>query len=91
MSRREAQSWLCSKLGVFLPYYSMGKVDSYDLFGPNELVLFAFYEKNKARIIPQQAEYNRVRETVLGELQKAKRFTKDVNDAYAQFVAAFYT
>lgn len=49
MSRREAQSWLCSKMGIYLPYYSMGRVDSYDLFGPNELVLFAFYEKNVSR------------------------------------------
>lgn len=49
MSRRAAQAWLCSKLGINLPYYSMGKVDTYDLFGPNELILFAFYEHNRER------------------------------------------
>jgi FkbM family methyltransferase len=27
----------------------MGKVDTYDLFGPNELILFAFYDKAKYR------------------------------------------
>lgn len=49
MSRQAAQAWLCSKLGINLPYYSMGRVDSYDLFGPNELILFAFYEHNRDR------------------------------------------
>lgn len=49
MSRAKAQEWLCSKLGIHFPYVSMGKVDSLDLFGGNELMIFAFYEHNKNR------------------------------------------
>ena len=49
MSRERAQSWLCEKLGIHFPYSSMGKVDSLDLFGPNELMIFAFYEHNRER------------------------------------------
>lgn len=49
MSREAAQSWLCKQMGIFLPYYSMGKVDTYDLFGPNELILFAFYDQARFR------------------------------------------
>lgn len=49
MSRPKAQEWLCKHLGINFPYVSMGKVDSLDLFGQNELMIFAFYEHNKAR------------------------------------------
>lgn len=49
MSRPKAQEWLCSKLGITFPYVSMGKVDSLDLFGANELIIFSFYEHNRAR------------------------------------------
>jgi FkbM family methyltransferase len=49
MSRQAAQAWLCKYLDITLPYYSMGRVDTYDLFGPNELMLFAFYEHNRDR------------------------------------------
>jgi FkbM family methyltransferase len=40
-------------LGTFgdleLPYYKMGAVDSLDLFGLDELIIFAFYYSNRAR------------------------------------------
>lgn len=49
MSREKAQEWLTKKLNIYLPYFSMGKVDTYDLFGPNELILFSFYEHNRYR------------------------------------------
>lgn len=49
MSRERAQEWLTSRLGINFPYVSMGKVDSLDLFGPNELMIFAFYQHNAAR------------------------------------------
>lgn len=49
MSRERAQSWLCDHLGIQLPYISMGKVDSLDLFGPNEMIIFAFYQHNAGR------------------------------------------
>ena len=47
--RPQAQKWLCDQLGIKFPYVSMGKVDSLDLFGPNELIIFAFYAHNKDR------------------------------------------
>lgn len=47
--RDKAQDWLTKKLNISLPYVSMGKVDSLDLWGPNELIILAFYEHNKAR------------------------------------------
>ena len=34
---------------IILPYWKMGAVDSIDLFGLNELVLFAFYAVNRKR------------------------------------------
>lgn len=46
MSRERAQEWLCKSLGINFHYVSMGKVDSLDLFGPNELMIFAFYAHN---------------------------------------------
>lgn len=49
MSRERAQKWLTESLGINFPYMSMGKVDSLDLFGPNELMIFAFYSHNKGR------------------------------------------
>lgn len=49
MSRQAAQAWLTKKLGIHFPYKSMGMVDSLDLFGFNELMIFAFYEHNKNR------------------------------------------
>lgn len=49
MSRERAQKWLTESLGINFPYVSMGKVDSLDLFGPNELVIFAFYKHNAKR------------------------------------------
>lgn len=51
--RDKAQSILTEHLGPFgrisFPYFKMGKVDSLDLFGANELILFAFYWHNRAR------------------------------------------
>jgi hypothetical protein len=49
LSRERAQEWLCKSIGIHFPYVSMGKVDSLDLFGPNELMIFAFYAHNKDR------------------------------------------
>lgn len=49
MSRERAQKWLTESLGINFPYVSMGKVDSLDLFGGNELMIFAFYSHNKDR------------------------------------------
>lgn len=49
MSRQAAQKWLTSQIGIIFPYASMGKVDSLDLFGPNELIIFAFYAHNAKR------------------------------------------
>lgn len=36
-------------MGLAFPYVSMGKVDSLDLFGQNELMIFAFYQHNRGR------------------------------------------
>lgn len=49
MSRERAQKWLTDSLGINFPYVPMGKVDSLDLFGGNELMIFAFYKHNKDR------------------------------------------
>lgn len=49
MSRPAAQAWLCKHLNIAFPYVSMGKVDSLDLFGPTEMMLFAFYSHNRDR------------------------------------------
>jgi FkbM family methyltransferase len=49
MSRERAQQWLTESLGIHFPFVGMGKVDSLDLFGPNELMIFAFYKHNKDR------------------------------------------
>ncbi len=49
MSRERAQAWLCEQIGIRFPYTSMGKVDSLDLFGPNELIIFALYQHNRHR------------------------------------------
>ena len=49
MSRPQAQKWLCDQLGLTFPYVSMGKVDSFDLFGPNEMMIFAFYHHNATK------------------------------------------
>lgn len=34
---------------ITLPYFKMGNIDSVDLWGLNELIIFAFYLKNRAR------------------------------------------
>src|SRR4051812_14568978 len=34
---------------IELPYYKMGAVDSLDLFGLDELIIFAFYRANRTR------------------------------------------
>lgn len=47
--RANAQEWLTGQLGIEFPYVSMGKVDSLDLFGPNELIIFSFYQHNRNR------------------------------------------
>jgi len=51
--RSKAQEILTSHFGPFgpikFPYTVMGKVDSLDLFGPNELIIFAFYWANRER------------------------------------------
>ena len=45
-----AGSGVLSEIGVVnLPYYNMGAVDSVDLFGLDELVLFSYYLKNRDR------------------------------------------
>lgn len=49
MSRPAAQALLCKYFGLKLPYFNMGKVDTLDLFGQNELILFAFYESRRDR------------------------------------------
>lgn len=49
MSRQAAQTWLTKKLGIHFPYEKMGMVDSLDLFGQNELMIFAFYQHNETR------------------------------------------
>lgn len=50
MSRPRAQEFLCKKLGIVFPYYGMGKIDSYSLFGlETEMMIFAMYEANKDR------------------------------------------
>lgn len=48
-SRALAQSWLTAALGIEFPFVSMGKIDSLNLFDPNELVLFEFYRRNPRR------------------------------------------
>lgn len=53
LSREVTQKLLCESFGFFgklhFPYQKMGNVDSLDLFGPNELVIFAFYYHNRTR------------------------------------------
>lgn len=47
--RALAQKILTDALDIHFPYHSMGKIDSLDLFGVNELVIFAFYAQNAGR------------------------------------------
>lgn len=48
--RALAQQFLTDALGLdYFPYVGMGNIDSLDLFGVNELILFAFYAQNKKR------------------------------------------
>jgi FkbM family methyltransferase len=51
--RSAAQALLCKSFGpfgeIFFPYVKMGKIDSLDLFGVTELIIFALYYKNKDR------------------------------------------
>jgi FkbM family methyltransferase len=53
MSRERAQELLTSHFGHFgplnLPYHKMGNIDSLDLFGPTELMIFALYWHNRKR------------------------------------------
>lgn len=42
--RAKAQAILCDALWLTLPYQSMGKVDTLDLFAPKELELLALYD-----------------------------------------------
>lgn len=35
--------------GITLPYHRMGRIDSLDLFGMDELIIFAFYNASRAR------------------------------------------
>ena len=50
-TRADAQDVLLNGVlhGIHLPYQSFGNVDSLDLFGVNELMLFAFYKLNAPR------------------------------------------
>ena len=51
--RSYAQAMLCKNFGpfgpLFFPYRTMGNVDSFHLFGAQELELFAFYDYNRGR------------------------------------------
>lgn len=51
--RELAQGLLCESFGPFgqihLPYVKMGRIDSLDLFGITELIIFAFYWQNRNR------------------------------------------
>lgn len=49
MSRQKAQQFLTEALGIELPYYPMGKIDSLDLFGPTELMILQLYKHNRDR------------------------------------------
>lgn len=49
MSRQKAQQFLTEALGIELPYYSMGKIDSLDLFGFTELMILQLYKENRYR------------------------------------------
>jgi len=53
MSRQRAQELLCANFGPFgpleFPYHRMGNIDSLDLFGTTELMLFAIYWHNRNR------------------------------------------
>ena len=53
MSRAKAQALLCESFGPFgrldFPYHRMGHIDSLDLFGPTELMIFALYWHNRKR------------------------------------------
>ena len=47
--RELAQRMLCEWAGIKLPYVSMGRIDSLDLFGATELIILAFYQHNRHR------------------------------------------
>lgn len=47
--RQKAQQFLTDALGLKLPYHSMGKIDSLDLFGPTELMILQLYKENSPR------------------------------------------
>lgn len=53
MDRELAQKLLCESFGPFghlkFPYVPMGKIDSLDLFGVTELIIFSFYHANRFR------------------------------------------
>ena len=53
MSRARAQALLCENFGPFgrlnFPYHQMGRIDSLDLFGVTELMIFALYWHNRNR------------------------------------------
>lgn len=47
--RQKAQKFLTDALGIDFPYFSMGKIDSLDLFGSPELMILQLYKENKER------------------------------------------
>ena len=51
--RELAQALLCKHFGHYggfeFPYVKMGRIDSLDLFGVTELIIFAFYHQNRKR------------------------------------------
>lgn len=49
MSRQKAQQFLTEALEINFPYFSMGKIDSLDLFGPTELMILQLYRDNRDR------------------------------------------
>jgi FkbM family methyltransferase len=64
MSRAKAQKFLTDALGIELPYYPMGKIDSLDLFGFTELMILQIYRENtslelqrKGQVITQAESY----------------------------------
>lgn len=47
--RAKAQQFLTEALGITLPYYPMGRIDSLDLFGFTELMILQIYKENMGR------------------------------------------
>lgn len=50
VSRQRAHEYLCKQFGIDFPYYTMGKIDAYHLFGlETEMPILAMYEANSTR------------------------------------------